>query len=61
MGSATTLPLTLAAAAGVTSNIASITGAGGVDILLPESIEDEVHSTASFISELTGPAAAFRG
>ena len=61
VGSATTLPLTLAAAAGVTSNIASIAGAGGVDILLPESIEDEVHSTASFISELTGPAAAFRG
>jgi hypothetical protein len=61
VGSATTLPAALAAAAGVTSDAATITAVGGVDILFPESIEDGIHSRAGAISEVTGAVGAFKG
>jgi hypothetical protein len=43
------------------SDVAAITGAGGVDIVLPEQLEDDVHDLADFVSKVAGPAAEHRG
>ena len=59
--SASTLPAVIVAGAELTSDVATIVWAGGLDIVLPESVEDGVHSVAGTISELAGPTAALAG
>jgi hypothetical protein len=61
VGTAATLPTRLTAAANVISDSATITSVGGIDILLPESVEDEVHDAASFVAGVTGPLAEYEG
>lgn len=51
----------LIAATAVTSEVASLTSAGAFDLVIPESAEDEVHSSADFVSALSGAVAAVHG